>query len=169
MRRKQHHGLPGQSEGRGGRVVSDGLFAVVREERLAGNDLDEVVARSGIHPDGLLHGRANGDPIVPPKRIDNYDAEIALGRQETTNELLRDGLQIGKLFGQVGAVVLGRCAKPLEVQHDVVGVPDVVPCAVPCQEVQLDLGGEAVCPAPVGQAGHQVVIAQETGLRDVIN
>ncbi len=159
---EQQGGLAGQREGPVGvvRVAGDLVplrrVGLVHEDDVAREDLDVVVARAGVDPDGLLHGRADGHPVVARQGVDDDRQEVALRRQQVVHQL--DRLEVEVALVGVGV------AERLHVRQDVRRLPDVVAVVVGGVEVQAHLRVEAVVAVVVRQARDEVVVGQQARL-----
>ena len=165
-KRPHHHRSAAQGEGLGGRVVARAVLGLVHQDGVAGEDLDAVVARTGVDPDRLLHRGADCDLVVAAQGVDDDGEEVTFRRQQVAHQLAccaveRDLIDLDAIGG------LG--AQRRDPQQDVVGRPDVVALAVAAVEVQAHLCIERIVAVVVGQARDQVVVGQQAGFGDVVD
>ena len=160
------HGGAAQRKGLAGDVVARAVLRLVDQDGVAGQDLDAIVAGTGVDPHRLLHGRADRDLVVAAQSVDDDREEVTLGGQQLADQLA--GLVVELDLVHLDAVCrLGT--ERADAEQDVVGLPDVVALAVAAAEVQAHLGIERIVAVVIGEARHQVVVGQQARLGHVVD
>ena len=119
-----------------------GALDRVGEDRVAGFDVDPVVAAAAVDPDALSHGRADGDCVVAVQGVDDDGLEIALGRQQRV-----------KAAGSSYCSVAGS-------KSDGCGFQTRLPSGLRASKSSCDLGGEREVAVVVRQPRDQVMPRQ---------
>ena len=146
-------------------VIASRAFGLIRENRVAGEEFDFVVAIAAVGPDGLLCCWTDRDLVVAAQCIDDDGLEVAFRRQEAPDQLgllELDGLGVGVIFR---VFTLQR----VEVDLAVRSFPDQLTVTVGRREAQFYLGVEGEIAVVIRQAHNQMLAGQDAGLRHKVN